>query len=146
MNSGHPRALVLALALGLALLFFGGVVYATAPSDTQLVGTWVNVNPNARGIAKIVITDEGGSLKIHAYGVCHPTPCDWGANKGRPYSTATNSETGKAFSARYRFGFSIAHLSGVLSSDGRRLTVQSFTHFIDGSNRYDYYVTDKFQR
>jgi hypothetical protein len=34
----------------------------------SLVGTWVNVNTATRDIVKIVLTNDGGSLRVHAYG------------------------------------------------------------------------------
>jgi hypothetical protein len=50
----------------------------------SLVGTWVNVNAATRDIVKIVLTNSGGSLGVHAFGACSPTPCDWGQVTDRP--------------------------------------------------------------
>lgn len=48
----------------------------------SLVGTWVNVNAATQDIVKIVLTNNGGSLGVHAFGACSPTPCDWGQVPG----------------------------------------------------------------
>ena len=45
-------------------------------------GTWTNKDPNARGITKLVITQNDAEVKVHAWGKCHPSDCDWGEEDG----------------------------------------------------------------
>jgi hypothetical protein len=60
-------------------------------------GSWVNADPNARGIARIQLQDcvsvttcSGDTCTIvhdagwamHVWGKCHPTNCDWGWSAG----------------------------------------------------------------
>jgi hypothetical protein len=52
----------------------------SAPAKFQ--GTWVNKDPNTRGNTKLVITQNGPELQVHAWGKCHPADCDWGEQKG----------------------------------------------------------------
>lgn len=57
---------------------------AAAPSTpaaptNPFVGNWVNKDKNARGVVRLDITQAGDAIKVHAYGKCSPTDCDWGA-------------------------------------------------------------------
>lgn len=46
---------------------------------SQYAGTWLNDDAATSGVTKIIITHLGGqNLRIHPYGKCHPTDCDWG--------------------------------------------------------------------
>lgn len=56
---------------------------STSPSAAApFQGTWTNKDPNARGITKLVITQNGSEVKVHAWGKCHPSDCDWGEEDG----------------------------------------------------------------
>lgn len=50
----------------------------SADSTNQLVGTWLNHDPSTPGVTQIVITNENGVLRVHAWGACEPADCDWG--------------------------------------------------------------------
>ena len=41
-------------------------------------GKWKNVDPDTRGLTTLDITVDGDRVKVHAWGKCHPTDCDWG--------------------------------------------------------------------
>jgi hypothetical protein len=41
-------------------------------------GTWINVDPQSRGIQKIVIVGDTDNQSIRAWGRCSPADCDWG--------------------------------------------------------------------
>ncbi len=43
----------------------------------SFAGAWRNVDPNTKGITKI-IAETSGAASIHAFGKCSPTDCDWG--------------------------------------------------------------------
>lgn len=46
---------------------------------SQYAGTWLNDDSATSGVTKIIITHLGGqNLRIHPYGKCTPTDCDWG--------------------------------------------------------------------
>lgn len=45
-------------------------------SAVNLNGTWINEDPNTRGITKLVINKQDS--RVHAWGQCHPHDCDWG--------------------------------------------------------------------
>jgi hypothetical protein len=114
-----------------------------APSPIDLLGTWVNVDSNTRNIVKIIIGWNGG-VTIHAFGACTPKPCDWKRVRAMAYGNNVSSNRAVAFSALYHFNFKETIVTGVLQRG--TLIVQSFSHFTDGSGRYDYFSIDSFRR
>jgi hypothetical protein len=61
------------------------------PGGAQAVdrfeGTWVNIHPDIKkgdvNTPKLVISQEGDQLAVHAWGNCSPDDCDWGTQNGR---------------------------------------------------------------
>jgi hypothetical protein len=111
---------------------------------TSLVGTWVNVNAATRDIIKIVLTNDKGSLGVHAFGACSPTPCDWGQVPGQAYSASIAGGATVAFTANYKFGFKNTILTGHLN--GEHLVADDFNVFTDGSGRSPYFTEGTFKK
>jgi hypothetical protein len=109
-----------------------------------LVGTWVNVNSATRDIVKVVLTNNSGALRVHAYGACSPTPCDWGQVTGQAYAASVSGGEAVAFTANYAFGFKNTILGGHL--DGPHLIVDDFNVFDDGSGRSPYFTQGTFKK
>jgi hypothetical protein len=96
---------------------------------SRLVGTWFAVKLDDNRIAKLVITEQDGTLLIHPYGPSDSELPDWGQVAADPH-TASGSTTATGFQARYRVGamrveFLVVENQGVL-------LVQHFTSFDDG--------------
>jgi hypothetical protein len=104
---------------------------------TSLIGTWCNCDPNTRGIVKIELSEKAGSLLVHVYGACHPTPCDWGVVSGIAYAESVVDNDAIAFTAPYDHGFSERILTGHI--DCGSLVIETFSTFKDGSGRSNYY-------
>jgi len=52
---------------------------SASPLTEGILGTWINIDPEAQGLAQIVILpSETGGLNVFGYGVCDPDYCDWG--------------------------------------------------------------------
>ena len=102
-----------------------------------LLGTWTNCDKATRGVVKVILSAQGSTLIVQAFGACTPTPCDWGKVKGLAYAANVSSSVPVAFSAIYKFSFKETILVGVLESGS--LIVQTFDNFTDGSGRSDYY-------
>lgn len=113
------------------------------PSPIDLLGTWVNVDSNTRGIVKIML-GSAGTLRVHAYGACHPTPCDWGTVNGLTYGNSVSSSRAVAFSVVYQFSFKTTTITGRLQRG--YLVVETYDHFTDNSGRYDYCSQYTFRR
>ena len=102
-----------------------------------LAGTWVNSDPNTRGLVKVVIAPAGSAITVDAFGACSPTPCNWGVVPGVAYAANVSSTGAVAFSAQYNFSFKRSIVTGSLN--GTLLTVETFDMFTDGSGRSNYY-------
>lgn len=109
-----------------------------------LLGTWANLDPNTRGLVKVVLSWKAGSLHSHLYGACTPTPCDWGDVPAIMYGANVSAPIANAFSAVYAQGFKDSVVIGLLES--RYLTVRTFNHFKDGSGRSNYDTLEHFKR
>ena len=104
---------------------------------SALLGTWCNCDPNTRGIVKIELTEKSGTLHVHVYGACHPTPCDWGPVAGISYAESVVDNDAIAFTALYDHGFAERILTGRI--DCGSLIVETYSTFKDGSGRSNYY-------
>jgi len=108
-----------------------------AVSVAPLVGTWVNVDHQTRGMVRLVIAASGNEITLHGFGACSPTPCDWGIVPGLVYANGVTGTAAIAFAGMYTFGFKQTTISGRLFNGA--LLVQTFDHFTDKSGRSDYY-------
>jgi hypothetical protein len=112
---------------------------AMAPS--RMDGDWQNVDPNTRDLVEIVIK----GVKIHPYGQCHPTVCDWGVIKAKSFASNVNSTDISRLLAKKHNDFDTVEITLSLEADGR-LRAECFTHFIDQSGRADYSTVNYFNR
>jgi hypothetical protein len=146
-----------ALALG---AFSAALAQAVPPSS--LNGDWKNVDPHTRGIDVILINGK----KIHPFGTCHPTDCDWGVLKLKAKRIASSGNsvyiskwlakdhivayghdplTGLDYDDRQVKTTEIIEITLALLPDGR-LRVDRFTRFTDKSGRAAYRAVDYFRR
>ena len=145
----HRNGLLTVLA---ATLAFGGTGTALAVQPTgvtNLVGTWVNVNPTTRNIVRIVITSDALGFRIHTYGACTPTPCDHGAIPASRFSKGTTSTAAYGFTGTYNFGFSTMLVTGLRDyqlDGGNFLRLETRTRFAAGDTRIDYMATELFRK
>lgn len=114
-----------------------------SPVDpTPLAGTWFNTDKGSRGIAKLVLTQDDGALKVRAFGACDSELCDWGEVKGPAFSSGVSSPEGMAFTALFDFGFMETLLAVYLK--GGILVLDSFNTFKDNSGRSNYFSREFF--
>ena len=104
---------------------------------SPLVGTWLSTDKKTRGIAKLILSQRDGALKVQAFGACEPAPCDWGEVEGTAFSSGVSSPEAMAFTAFYDFGFMETSLAVYLK--GGILVLDSFNAFKDGSGRSNYF-------
>ena len=113
------------------------------PTLDPLVGTWVNTNPDARGIVKLVLDAQDHDLTVQAYGADDPTPYDWGQIKvDAVYPAGIRPHECMGFVANYDFDFMEAQLQGNMNLG--LLIVASFNAFKDDSGRSDYFAREFF--
>jgi len=140
------RSLAVAAAIAVASL-------ATATSASALCidpfqrGTWVNVDPNTRGITRAIIeftcvdvitpgVPPPPSWHVTLFGQCHPFDCPWGRVPGR-------SGAGGAILASYDQGFATRAVR--ITRVGTRLNVRVATDFRD-PGRADYVMNNLMRR
>lgn len=109
-----------------------------------LVGSWQACDRNTRGLVRVDLAKKGNDLTVHAFGACHPTPCDWGTVEGIAYAESVSDNQAIAFTAVYRFSFKDTIVTGLL--DQGSLIVETFNRFKDGSGRSNYYSRGYFCR
>jgi hypothetical protein len=116
-----------------------------SPNTKPLRGYWINCDAETRGVEALAIGARKGKLSVRAWGSCSPTWCVWGSAKpARAYSESVSSGTAVALTAEWDFGFSEVLMTGTFC--GGCLHIQTFTHFKDGSKRYDYHSSVCFYR
>jgi hypothetical protein len=112
---------------------------------SPLVGTWVNTRSDTRGIVKVVLGARDGALTVRAFGVCDPSPCDWGEVQADViYADNIRSQKAIAFTAFYDFGFMESYLQANVSMG--LLIIAGFNIFKDGSGRSNYFSREFYHR
>lgn len=113
------------------------------PLDTAgMLGMWVNANPETTGIARFVVADEGGGLKLRVYAVGPDGLLDWGEAEATPYAASPASGAAVGFACTYDFGFAEARLLAMIMKG--LVVLAQFHRFKDGSGRAPYFVREYF--
>ncbi len=107
------------------------------PGD-DLVGNWINVDADTRGLTRMIIARADNQFTVHVYASCVPVDCNWG--------TAPARLSEGVLSAHYDHGFATRDLSISYSSSRDELNVICFTDFTEEDGRQDYRLEERFQR
>jgi hypothetical protein len=69
------------------IIAFAFVLSANVASAqiADLLGEWHNIDSSTPGLTRVVITENGSEVALHAWGKCHPEDCDWGPVFGIVY-------------------------------------------------------------
>jgi hypothetical protein len=112
---------------------------------TPLLGTWINTNAAAPGIARVIVTGRDSDLSIRVHSASGPTPRDWGnAAVEVLYSNGIQSPAAMAFTATYNFDSVHVQLEANLSLG--LLVIATFNTFTDHSDRSNYFGREFFYR
>jgi hypothetical protein len=158
--AGMPgrRVLLLAAAVTLMLLTLGvnaSRAEALCSGPPPENGSWVSADPNTRGFTRVelsycqsVTTCSGSTCTIahdagwrmHVWGKCHPTDCDWG------WSAGAFPVSGWVY-GYYDHGFAKVWVYARMADASRpgQLRVWSYTDFVD-PGRPDYASDEYFVR
>ena len=93
-----------------------------------LSGTWYGT-ANTRSMTKLKIYKAGSRVKVHAWGKCHPSDCNWGVKN----AYVINSKKIEVF---WDQGF-VRRRMVVRKVGLNRVKVRTFSHYADGSGRAD---------
>ena len=99
---------------------------------SPLVGDWVNTKPDSSYLVRLVLTQQDGRLLLRVYGANEPEPIDWGEVEAVPYAAGT-STVARGFHAFYNQEGIERHL--VANEKQEILVIQSYTRYLDGSDR-----------
>jgi len=133
------------------LLIFGTItLFATTafPQLNQFIGSFKNTNPATSGMTRIDISRNGSNTRVHVWGKCSPSDCDWGVEDGFAYGDGVGSNpvgAARSLSAIYHKNFAETILV-IRPMAGNRLQVESFTRFTDNSGRSAYGTRETFIR
>ena len=117
-------------------------VSGTSIDHAGLIGTWVNSNPDTRGIARMVVAERDGNLSVQAYAIGPDGLIDWGSTGLTVFGSSPSSDEAAGFACRYDFGFAETLLQGMLL---KGLMVLAQLHdFKDDSNRVSFFVREYF--
>jgi len=115
----------------------------SGPIDTSAFpGIWINSNPDTNGIARIVISQTGGSLSLQTYAVGPDRPIDWGTVPVKVFASSPSSHAWAGFTCAYDFGFVETQLQGMIMKG--LLVLAQLHRFKDASGRTDYFVREYF--
>ena len=136
------------LISGLFLTCLVLIVASTASAQlSRFQGNWRNIDPGTGGITRLQITTNP-SVRVHAWGKCHPSDCDQGTVDGFAYGPNVSSNlnaTARAVSAIFRTNFNesifIIRPTGV-----NRLQADVYDRFTDNSGRTAFVATYTFAR
>jgi hypothetical protein len=115
----------------------------TDPIDLRAFpGTWVNSNPDTRGIARLKMMQAGTDLSLQVFGMGPDALIDWGTEKVSVFMSSPTSKVGAGFTCVFNFGFAETRLQGMIMKG--LLVLSQFHHFKDDSRRVDYFVREYF--
>ncbi|MDQ3803029.1 MAG: hypothetical protein M3416_04135 [Acidobacteriota bacterium] len=115
---------------------------AAPPDVSAMLGTWLNSNPETSGIARMVMSEEGGKLWLRVSAVGPEGLIDWGAAEVSVFSSSATARDAAGFTCLYDFGFAETRLQAMIL---KGLIVLAQIHaFKDGSGRVDYFVREYF--
>ena len=119
---------VAVVLLGASLLT--GAAFANV---SDFLGNWVNTDPGASGITRIIVTPMGDNqVRVHVYGQCQPTDCDWGVRPGHSYTENPGSTDVRSIAAEFNAGYSSKTII-LRRAPGGDMRFEVLTAFTDGS-------------
>jgi hypothetical protein len=105
---------------------------------SEMLGDWLNTNPDSNGILRLLIDDDGrNGAVIRAWGAQVPHPVEWGSAPAALFALSSGSSSAKAFSATYDTADVVVTLQANIKQGV--LVVASFTEFCDDSGRSNYF-------
>ena len=102
-------------------------------AQLALTGTW-HASQNARSLAQLKIYKVGNKIKVHAWGVCHPTNCDWGTRNAQFINN-------RKIIVRFNQGF-VTRRIVITKTAPNKIKVYTLSHYTDNSGRGDRRVVE----
>jgi hypothetical protein len=131
-----------AVALATAAVAIAGFTPAALADIGDFIGSWNNADPSTAGITHVVVQPVGGgnAVRVHVFGRCHPSDCDWGTVMGHAYTDSVSSPEARSVVATFNSGFSTDQVI-LRRGPGHTLRMDLYVAFTDASGRNDYMTT-----
>ena len=117
-------------------------------SNTNLIANPIPinyVNPATNGIVRFLVQPTPGGPKVHTFGACSPTPCDWGEVPLVTYGDNVADADHKYGTAVYSFGFVTQAMTFQLL-DATTMEVHTYNQFLDHSGRQNFHTVERFRK
>lgn len=121
-----------------------GEVLAAGLDLSSLLGRWKNTNSATRGIAEIVISEEGRGLRVQTIGACASGPLDWGDGPATTYAYSVAGNIVAGFELTYDFGSQEALVTAIHNRGV--LVIHAYHRFKDGSGRSNFISKEFFHQ
>jgi hypothetical protein len=131
--------------LGLCAVALGSLTASAHATPAQFNGLWVNLNPATNNIVRFLVIPTPGGPRVHTYGKCSPTPCDWGQVPLVTYGNNIADTDHKHGTAVYSFGFATTAMTFQLL-DATTMEVHTYNQFLDGSGRQNFHTVERFRK
>ena len=109
---------------------------------SQWVGTWINSNPDTRGIARLVISEVNGDFFLEVRAVGPDGLIEWGKTPIKTLAPNPAARNGAGFTCAYDFGFVTTRLQAMIVKG--LIVLGQFHAFKDESGRADFFVREYF--
>ncbi|MAH88327.1 MAG: hypothetical protein CMF26_06970 [Kiloniella sp.] len=107
----------------------------------QMEGAWMNIDDDTRGVTKIRVLVNGSTVRVKAWGSCHPTDCNWGWTQGIPLTASVGADPTSAERIMATWDQGFAKRTMVLKRRGQKLIAEMTTVYTDGrSDRFNTYI------
>jgi hypothetical protein len=112
----------------------------------KLTGRWANTNRETRGIAEIVIEQEGNHFSVSAVGVGADGPLAWPKIVARAFANLEEEAGQRAVALAADFDFGFMKAEAYFRVNKGVLVIVLFNTFRDGSGRSGYVNREFFYR
>lgn len=104
----------------------------------KLIGRWVNTNSGTRGIAEILIRQDGEEFSVNAVGVGADGPVAWPLTRARVLANLEEEAGQRAVALAATFEFAFMTAETYLRINKGVLVIVLFNTFRDDSGRSNY--------
>lgn len=112
----------------------------------KLIGRWVNTNSETRGIAEIIIEQDGEGFSVSVVGVGADAPIDWPVTKAKVLANLEEEAGQRAVALAATFDFGFMRAETHLRINKGVLVIVLFNTFRDDSGRSNYVNREFFYR
>jgi hypothetical protein len=119
---------------------------ARIPNAEKLTGRWLNTNTETKGIAEILILQDGERFNISAVGVGADAPIEWPTTEAKALANLEEEAGQRAVALAATFDFGFMRAETYIRVNKGVLVIVLFNTFHDESGRSSYVNREFFYR